>query len=477
MGKTMRLDRFLAEMKRGTRSQVKEMIRKGRVMVDGSLCREADRKVDPEMSDVRLDGEPVGFVSVEYYMLNKPQGVISATEDGRHRTVLDLLETRRKDLFPVGRLDIDTEGLLLLTNDGDLAHRLLAPKKHVDKVYLARVRGVLREGIEARFRRGIVLEDGDTARPADLYIERRWREYGEDMAQVCLTIHEGKFHQVKRMFEAEDCQVVFLKRLSMGSLRLDPSLASGEYRPLTELEVAELRGQASFSDILSETDAVLFDLDGTLVDSMWMWKAIDIEFLGQYGYECPDDLQRAIEGMSFSETAGYFKERFSLPISLEEIKAIWIRMSIDKYRQEVPLKPGAGQFLEYLKNRGIAMGIATSNGRDMVEAVLTSLGIHSYFSNVTTACEVAAGKPAPDIYRKVASELQAAPERCLVFEDVPAGILAGKRAGMRVCAVEDAFSQNMKEEKQALADYYISDYREWMNQKENRGENDYGIHT
>lgn len=477
MGKQMRLDRFLAEMKQGTRSQVKEMIRKGRVTVDGCPCREADRKIDPETGRVCLDGEPVGFVSVEYYMLNKPQGVISATEDGRHKTVLDLLTTRRKDLFPAGRLDIDTEGLLLLTNDGDLAHRLLAPKKHVDKVYLARVRGSFREGIEERFRRGIRLEDGSQARPADLYIERRWREDGEDMAQVRLTIHEGKFHQVKRMFEAEDCQVVFLKRLSMGSLRLDPSLAPGQYRPLTELEVAELQGQASFADILAETDAVLFDLDGTLVDSMWMWKAIDIEFLGQYGYDCPDDLQRAIEGMSFSETAAYFKERFSLPLSLEEIKAIWIRMSIDKYRHEVPLKPGAGAFLEYLKNQGIAMGIATSNGRDMVDAVLESLGISSYFSSVTTACEVAAGKPAPDIYRKVAAELQAAPERCLVFEDVPAGILAGKRAGMRVCAVEDDFSKNMIEEKQALADYYIRDYREWMVREENKGEDAYGIHT
>ena len=221
--------------------------------------------------------------------------------------------------------------------------------------------------------------------------------------------------------------------------------------------------------MLEGKKAAIFDLDGTLVDSMWMWKAIDIEFLGRYGYGCPDDLQRAIEGMSFSETAAYFKERFSLPMELNEIKDIWIRMSIDKYRHEVPLKTGAKAFLNELKGRGFKLGIATSNGRDMVDAVLGSLRVEPYFDVVTTACEVASGKPSPDIYLKVSDTLQVAPQQCLVFEDIPAGILAGKRAGMTVCAVEDEFSLDLKEEKQSMADYYIKDYDELlMREKMNR---------
>ena len=210
--------------------------------------------------------------------------------------------------------------------------------------------------------------------------------------------------------------------------------------------------------------AVIFDLDGTLVDSMWMWKAIDIEFLGRYGYSCPDDLQKAIEGMSFSETAVYFKERFDLPLTLDEIKAAWIQMSIDKYRFQVPLKAGAGAFLAMLREAGIRTGIATSNGRDMVTAVLDSLGVAGCFDTVSTACEVAAGKPAPDIYLKVARELDVPPASCLVFEDVPAGILAGKRAGMRVCAVEDEFSRPMEAEKRRLADYCIRDFGELLSE-------------
>ena len=215
--------------------------------------------------------------------------------------------------------------------------------------------------------------------------------------------------------------------------------------------------------MLDGKQAVIFDLDGTLVDSMWMWKDIDIEFLARYGYECPEDLQKAIEGMSFSETAVYFKERFALPIELDEIKRIWTEMSIDKYRNEVPLKPGAGEFLRRLKERGVVLGIATSNGRDMVDAVLGSLGIEALFDNVTVGCEVANGKPAPDIYLHVADLLGVRPENCLVFEDVPAGILAGKRAGMEVCAVEDAFSREFAGEKRRLADYFITDYFELLN--------------
>lgn len=206
--------------------------------------------------------------------------------------------------------------------------------------------------------------------------------------------------------------------------------------------------------------AVIFDLDGTLVDSMWMWKAIDIEYLMRFQLDCPDDLQRVIEGMSFSETACYFKKRFLIPHTIEEIKQHWIDMSIEKYRHEVPLKDGAGSFLRHLKESGVRAGIATSNGRAMVDAVLESLGIRGYFQNITTACEVAAGKPAPDIYLKVATELGVDPAQCMVFEDVPAGILAGKSAGMTVCAVEDAFSESMREEKCRLADFYINSYEQ-----------------
>lgn len=206
--------------------------------------------------------------------------------------------------------------------------------------------------------------------------------------------------------------------------------------------------------------AVIFDLDGTLVDSMWMWKQIDIEFLGRYGFDVPDDLERIIEGMSFSETAVYFKERFELPLTLEEIKTIWNEMAFDKYSNEVPLKQGAAEFLHYLSEKKIVMGIATSNSRELVDAVTRALHIEHYFASITTACEVKAGKPAPDIYYKVADNLNVRPEQCVVFEDVPAGILAGKRAGMKVYAVEDAFSNDLKCEKIELADGYVRDYRD-----------------
>ena len=214
--------------------------------------------------------------------------------------------------------------------------------------------------------------------------------------------------------------------------------------------------------MLNNKKALLFDLDGTLVDSMWMWKEIDIEYLGRFGLSCPDDLQKVIEGMSFSETAVYFKRRFQIPDSIEEIKAAWEQMSMDKYRHEVPLKPGAKRLLDWAKGHGFSMGIATSNGREMVNAVIGALQLEPYFQSITTACEVAHGKPAPDIYLKVAGDLKVQPADCLVFEDVPAGIMAGKQAGMEVCAVEDRFSAHMKAEKQQLADYFIENYHQLM---------------
>lgn len=214
--------------------------------------------------------------------------------------------------------------------------------------------------------------------------------------------------------------------------------------------------------ILDGKKAIIFDLDGTLVDSMWMWKRIDTEFLARYGHECPPGLQKEIEGMSFSETAVYFKERFQLPLTLEEIKETWTEMSIDKYRHQVPAKRGAKEFLSYVSKRGILCGIATSNSREMVDAVLESLDMKRFFQAVVTACEVKAGKPEPDIYWKAAGDLRVEPGDCLVFEDVPAGILAGKRAGMMVCAVEDEFSRHMEQEKRDLADHFINDYFEIM---------------
>ena len=209
---------------------------------------------------------------------------------------------------------------------------------------------------------------------------------------------------------------------------------------------------------LSEIKGVIFDLVGTLVDSMWMWKTIDIEYLGKRGLDCPEDLQKKIEGMSFSETAVYFKERFHLPDSLDEIKAEWTRMSLDKYEHQVPLKPGAGRFLQFLKDHNIPMGIATSNGQAMVDGVLDALKIRPFFDSVATACEVKAGKPAPDIYLYVAGKLGVKPEDCLAFEDVPAGIQAGKAAGMRVIAMADEFSRAMEEEKRRLADFWADDF-------------------
>lgn len=206
--------------------------------------------------------------------------------------------------------------------------------------------------------------------------------------------------------------------------------------------------------------AVIFDLDGTLVDSMWMWKKIDIDFLGRFKIPLPDSLQSEIEGMSFSETAVYFKERFQIPMTLQEIKDCWNQMAMYQYSHEVPLKPGVKEFLSWLKKRGISMGIATSNSRELVTAVTDALHISEYFSVITVGCQVAKGKPAPDVYLLTASLLGEKPENCLVFEDVPAGILAGKRAGMTVWAVDDMYSAALADEKRDLADAFIGSYRE-----------------
>jgi len=213
-------------------------------------------------------------------------------------------------------------------------------------------------------------------------------------------------------------------------------------------------------NMFEKIDAVIFDLDGSLVDSMWMWKDIDIEYLDRFGIPLPDDLQSKIEGMSLGETAVYFKEHFHIPDSVEQMKADWNEMAGNKYRYEVPFKPYAREFLEACIKKGIRLGIATSNSRELVGAISEALDFQKYFSCIVTGCDVERGKPFPDIYLKAASGLGVSPANCLVFEDIIPGIRAGKAAGMRVCAVEDAYSAKEWAAKQAEADYYIENYSE-----------------
>ncbi|WP_330587609.1 pseudouridine synthase [Anaerocolumna sedimenticola] len=238
MSTPVRLDKYLADMGIGTRSEVKSYIRKGRVEVNGIVVKEPDIKLDTVKSEVYFDKEQITYESTEYYMLNKPAGVVSATVDNHCETVVELIKSsKNKDLFPVGRLDKDTEGLLLITNDGDLAHRLLSPKKHVPKVYYAQIKGLVTKEDVVKFKAGIKLEEDFITLPAQLEI----LEAGE-VSVIKVTIYEGKFHQVKRMFEAVSKEVLYLKRLSMGELELDESLAPGEYRKLTENELNKLKG-------------------------------------------------------------------------------------------------------------------------------------------------------------------------------------------------------------------------------------------
>jgi len=212
--------------------------------------------------------------------------------------------------------------------------------------------------------------------------------------------------------------------------------------------------------MLENIKAVIFDMDGTLIDSMWLWKAIDIEYLARHGKELPDDLQKAIEGMSFTETAEYFKNRFEIKDDVETIKADWNQMAGEFYREKVTMKDRAVDFLDSLRDKGIKIGIGTSNSHEMVGVILAKFGLEDLIHTVSTSCDVSAGKPKPDLFLKVASDLGVKPEECLVFEDVPMGIMAAKNAGMKCCAIYDKFSEPMDDEKKELADYFINSYAE-----------------
>lgn len=242
----LRLDKYLTEAGIGTRSEVKKLIKVKQITVNGTIVNRPEEKVDEENDVVCLRGELVRYASFEYYLLHKPAGCVSATEDARHRTVMDYLtDTARNDLFPVGRLDLDTEGLLLITNDGALAHDLLSPARHIEKTYFAKVRGkVTREDVNL-FENGVDIGEKKLTKPGRLVILDVYGEAedGETISEITLTITEGKFHQVKRMFAAVGKEVLYLKRLSMGPLVLPEDLRPGEYRALSVEEVAMLKNR------------------------------------------------------------------------------------------------------------------------------------------------------------------------------------------------------------------------------------------
>ncbi|MEY8744852.1 pseudouridine synthase [Bacillales bacterium AN1005] len=240
---TLRLDKILSHMGVGTRSELKKLVKQGRIQVDGKAVKDSGLQVNPDLNVIEVDGERIVYREMIYLMLHKPTGVVSATEDNRDRTVLDLLrkEDRVFNPFPVRRLDKDTEGLLILTNDGPLAHDLLSPRKHVPKTYEARVLGRVVEEDIRQFKAGIQLDDGYKTLPADLTILHHEETDEGVYSSISLIIHEGKFHQVKRMFQAVGKRVVYLKRVAMGDLQLADDLPMGSYRELTAEELNILR--------------------------------------------------------------------------------------------------------------------------------------------------------------------------------------------------------------------------------------------
>lgn len=234
----MRIDKLLSNMGFGSRKEVKVLLKSKAVEVNGVVVKDAKAQVDEQHDRIEVNGEAVEYVEFIYLLMNKPAGVVSATEDNYDRTVIDLLGAEEQHFapFPVGRLDKDTEGFLLITNDGQLTHELLSPKKHVDKTYFAKIDGIVTDEDIAAFEKGVMLEDGYVTKPGKLKILKNG-----PISEIELTITEGKFHQVKRMFISVGKEVIYLKRLSMGPLTLDPSLALGQYRHLTEQELELLK--------------------------------------------------------------------------------------------------------------------------------------------------------------------------------------------------------------------------------------------
>lgn len=233
----IRLDKFLADCGCGTRTEVKKEIRKKTVTVNGKTASDGAEKINPDKDKVLWQGKKLCYSKFQYIMLYKPAGCVSAVKDNLHKTVMDLLpDNIHKNMAPAGRLDLDTEGLLLITDDGELVHSLLAPGRHVEKTYYARIQGRVTSNEVRIFARGVDIKDKEPARPARLEILN-----ADQQSEILLTITEGRFHQVKRMFQAVNMEVLYLKRISMGSLQLDESLHPGEYRFLTHGEVENLK--------------------------------------------------------------------------------------------------------------------------------------------------------------------------------------------------------------------------------------------
>lgn len=245
----MRLDKFLANASVGTRSEVKKIIRSGRITINGEVVKRPDNAVTAD-DQIALDAQVIRYQEYEYYMLNKPAGAVSATVDPAFPTVIDLIkDTNHKDLFPVGRLDKDTEGLLLITNDGAFAHNLVSPAKHVPKTYFVRVDGIVDNQDIALFEKGVDIGDKQPTKPAILSDIKSSKETGQ--SELLITITEGRYHQIKRMFQAIQKPVLYLKRIKMGALELDRSLGLGEYRQLSVKELESLKKHAKGQTDLS----------------------------------------------------------------------------------------------------------------------------------------------------------------------------------------------------------------------------------
>lgn len=495
MEKLVRLDKLLAEMSIGTRSEIRAMVKKGRVSVNGEVLKDFSKKIDPSL-DISIDGKSVVYEELSYYLLNKPAGVLSAAMDKKAVTVVDLIddENKRSDLFPMGRLDKDTEGTLVITNDGELSHALLSPKKHIGKIYSVLVSGIVKDEELLKIKSGFKIDDDIVSLPANVRILKTYPY--SDVSWCLIELFEGKFHEVKKIFAAIGHEVVHLRRYSFAGIS-GTGLKTGEFRRLSDEEIGYLKSLndektsgekesaekennikigakafsdlniedlgKSFSDTISYDDllkgikAVIFDFDGTLADSMWIWPSIDEDYLKKFGIKCPETLHTELEGKSPNECAKYFQEKFNINESEEAMMDAWNDMAAYNYEHKVFLKPGIESFLKKLKENGIKIGIGSSNFKELVVSALKNNGVLEYIDSIHVSSEVAAGKPAPDIYELTAEDLGVKPGECLVFEDIVQGLLAGKRAGMKTVAVFDECSSEKQELNKEMCDYYIFD--------------------